>query len=98
MYNKRLALGMLAMMEGIGPGGMLHGGQRFVDREYTPEEIAERRQAKVKANAPAIAQANGLKPFNIDGTIVYAINKKNAEKKYKKQLIARTNEENNTNV
>lgn len=92
MYNKRLALGMLSMMEGMMPGGMIHGGQRFVHREYTPEEIAERRQAKVKANAPAIAKANGLKPFNINGTVVYAINKKNAEKKYKKQLIEINND------
>jgi hypothetical protein len=44
----------------------------------TPEEVEERRR-RVLAN-------HGLKEFDIDGVIVWAINRKNAERKAKKLL------------
>ena len=60
------------------------GSQRFKRRELSIEEKEIKRQKKVKANQSSLALANGLKPFDINGITVYAINKKNAEKKYNK--------------
>lgn len=83
MSNKA---GKMALMLGLASamsGGFAPMGQHFVPIE--PEEAEKRRERKIRQNKPKIAQANGLKEFvSQDGTVVYAINQKNADKKYRK--------------
>jgi hypothetical protein len=83
MSNKA---GKMALMLGLASamsGGFAPTGQHFVPID--PEEAEKRRERKVRQNKPKIAQANGLKEFVYqDGTVVYAINQKNADKKYRK--------------
>lgn len=82
MYNKAgraLMLGLASAMS----GGFAPMGQHFVPID--PEEAEKIRKRKIRQNKPKIAQANGLREFAYsDGTVVYAINQKNADKKYRK--------------
>jgi CRISPR/Cas system-associated protein Cas5 (RAMP superfamily) len=48
------------------------------------EKKEKDRELKRQLNKSNLAKSNGLKEFSINGVIVFAINKKNAEKKYKK--------------
>lgn len=60
---------MFAAMSSMGGGGGLD--------KPTAEEILSRKRKKTKLIVP-----NGLKEFNIDGVVIYALNEKNAIKKF----------------
>lgn len=80
MYNKTGMAMMFGLAEAMSGAPI---GQRFVP--IAPEEAEKRRERKIRQNKPKIAKANGLKEFVYqDGTVVYAINQKNADKKYRK--------------
>lgn len=59
---------MFAAMSSMGGGGL---------DKPTAEEILSRKRKKTKLIVP-----NGLKEFNIDGVVIYALNEKNAIKKF----------------
>jgi len=55
----------------------------FIDiNETTPQQHKE----FIEANRPKIHKAHGLKPFIKDGITVFALNQKNADRKFNKLL------------
>lgn len=82
------ALNLLAISSSIVYQQQMEKIEHFEDkkepRKINDEEKYRIKQARLESKQNSIAKANGLKEYSINGTIILAINEKNAFKKYLK--------------